>query len=803
VAVAHQETRGLGGKKVSLKTDKGLDRQKFSYRSQKGVAFIPADPSIWGAALLVNAVGPGGGHTGRIDLDPTLWKPLGNPAGSRGYSYKDSQGTRGGVTKVLFKPGLLKINAKGPNWPLDIGGAQSSMSVYLEIGGEGDDEYERYCSEFGGVVTKSELGQFKAKNAPAMVGCPEQICGNGVVELGEECDDGNLDDQDGCNADCTAGACVGESYDTTMEALQAVIFDSPVYSCTSALCHDGFMPQGGLDLTDGNSHGNLVGVPAQGSLSMLDLVEPGDKDLSFLYEKLSAATLGTPLNGGSAMPSGAPALTEDHLEAVRLWIQGGAPETGVVAGTASLLDGCLPDPTPLLIPIPDPPGAGIGAQFQSTPWPLPQQFENEVCFATYYDLTNTGLVPPSARVPCPEQCSNNPLAPCTDDSDCPAGGTCDVLGSPNNPSNECFLYHGQAIYQDPQSHHVFVRAYLGISDTTDLGFPGWGSWTFKFQDQMNPLEGMPCDPLSINNAVGYNPGCSSTVVESVACIGMGPSDLSAGSVPGGLTGSATTPTFTGAGVPVFDQTFADGVYRVLPMQGIFVWNSHAFNLTSVDSTQSIYLNMTFAEPADQLYLAQPIFDDDFIFVQDVPPFETREYCDTWTAPQGTRLDMLTSHTHQWGVQWRTWLPPNTPCTPGTCTPRLDAPTYFSTQYSDPQNQFFEPSLPFDGASVASRTFLYCSLYDNGSTPTSPPVKRQSTAVTPPLGVPVGGPCSNAVAACLAGPNRGMLCNGDDTVCDSFPAAGDGECDACPVTGGVTTTDEMYILQGLYHVVPVP
>jgi len=54
-----------------------------------------------------------------------------------------------------------------------------------------------------------------------------------------------------------------------------------------------------------------------------------------------------------------------------------------------------------------------------------------------------------------------------------------------------------------------------------------------------------------------------------------------------------------------------------------------------------------------------------------------------------------------------------------------------------------------------------------------------------------------------GPTPGALCGGDDSLCDSFPGAGDGKCDACPVRGGVTTGDEMFILQGLYYTVPVP
>ena len=34
-------------------------------------------------------------------------------------------------------------------------------------------------------------------------GFPMAVCGNGIVEYGEICDDANDDDDDGCKADCT------------------------------------------------------------------------------------------------------------------------------------------------------------------------------------------------------------------------------------------------------------------------------------------------------------------------------------------------------------------------------------------------------------------------------------------------------------------------------------------------------------------------------------------------------------------------------------------------------------------------
>ena len=798
---AHEASFPLGGKRILIRAGKKPERHKFVYVSAQTLNFSPTDPISNGASLLVRGLGEAPGKTQLIELDTQHWSGLGDPAGSNGYRYLDLTRSNNGIKKVVWKPGVLRVIAKGEHWTLKPQGDLASVWMHFRIGREGEAEEEWYCTAFGGEIEVNKRGRFKAFNSPALTTCPEDVCGDGDVDLGEECDDGNLDDQDGCNADCTLGDCVGEAYDSTLDAIQAVIFDSPIYQCSNDLCH-GTAKSGSLDLTSGNAYANLHEVAAVGSGSMLDRVTPGDKDLSFLYEKLSAATLETPLNGGSPMPSGAQPLSLEHLEAIRLWIQGGAPETGSVAGTETLLEGCLPDATPLTIPPPAPPAPGTGIQVWSNPWALPSQFENEVCFATYYDFVGTGLIPESAQFDCPGYCANGILEGCLTDADCDEGVDC-IEGSINNPSGKCFRYHKQVLHQDPQSHHAFVRSYLGASDTTD---PNWGPWTYKFADQSNPLEGTSCDPLTVDSSLGFNMGCSSETQEGVACLGSGPVDLSNG-ISEGLTGSGTTPTFAGSGVPVFEQEFADGVYSVLPMQGILVWNSHAFNLTNFDSTMSMYLNIFAAEPQDQLYQTIPVYDDSGLFTQDVPPFQTVEYCRTWTAPQGARVFLLTSHTHQWGVRWRTWAPPNTPCSGNCGTPRSDPPLYLSTDYSDPLNQYFDPPLEYDSTDPAERTFLYCSLYDNGSTLDSPPVRRQSTAIEPPLlggnPFPVGGPCEDTVVSCINEPNQGLLCNGDDSICDSFPGAGDGDCDACPVRGGATTTDEMLILQGAYFVVPVP
>jgi hypothetical protein len=59
------------------------------------------------------------------------------------------------------------------------------------------------------------------------------------------------------------------------------------------------------------------------------------------------------------------------------------------------------------------------------------------------------------------------------------------------------------------------------------------------------------------------------------------------------------------------------------------------------------------------------------------------------------------------------------------------------------------------------------------------------------------PC--VAVACAEG-QVGATCDGaeDNVTCDTSPGAGDGNCDACRITGGVSTGNEMFILTGQYY-----
>jgi hypothetical protein len=558
--------------------------------------------------------------------------------------------------------------------------------------------------------------------------------------------------------------CPCETFPSTFAAIETGVFERR--GCTEAPCH-GAAAQGDLDLRRGRAYAALVDVPS--ARDGTPRVAPGEPERSLLWRKLAAATLGLAGVPGTPMPSGLPPLPAAELEALRLWIRAGAPAEGVVAGTEARIGSCLPPPDPIDIRPPAPPAADEGVQLHGPPWRLEPHGEDEVCYATYYDFSAT--VPAGLVRPCPPDW----------------GG----------PAARCFGYRRLELTQDPGSHHSFVHAYKGAWALTDPA-AGFGPFTCRG----GPMDGSPCVPTGIGTPApagadcGPEGGCAGTVVSSVACLGYGPPDFSANPALGTLDLS-NSPTLFVSTEPVLGRVFPPGVYAILPVKGVIVWNSHAFNLTERPATQEQWLNLWFTPPDAQQYPMEwfPAVND--VEVENVPPFEKREYCRTMTFALGTRLIDLSSHTHRRGELFRIWGPgiaAECSSATGPCAPEPGPPIFLSTDYADPTVLVFDPPLALDGASAASRRVKYCARYDNGADdPTE--VKRRSTSPAPPFPVTLGGPCGTDTVACLGGPRRGQPCGGDDRACDSRPGAHDGVCDACPLRGGVTTEDEMFLLLG--------
>ncbi|MCH9682921.1 MAG: hypothetical protein K0V04_15905 [Deltaproteobacteria bacterium] len=98
--------------------------------------------------------------------------------------------------------------------------------------------------------------------------------------------------------------------------------------CVTA-CHEAGGEWSLVDMAEGNAYEALVGVISmQGS--GLALIEPGDVDMSYLWHKINF-TQADAGGGGLNMPKPpaggmATVMTDDEIETIRAWIEGGAVE---------------------------------------------------------------------------------------------------------------------------------------------------------------------------------------------------------------------------------------------------------------------------------------------------------------------------------------------------------------------------------------------------------------------------------------------------------------------------------------------
>jgi len=519
--------------------------------------------------------------------------------------------------------------------------------------------------------------------------------------------------------------------DSTFTALQVQLFDGQ--GCSDAACH-GVAAAGDLDLRAGTAYGQLVSVQATGST--LNRVEPGDRNRSYLFQKLLAATDPESARiNGAAMPTGRPPIPAALLQALRLWIYAGSPETGTVDGTAELLGTPLPDPTPYTIaPLPKPDPAE-GLQLEMPPWLIPAGTEREVCFASYIDLRDS--VPDAVK----------------------------------DETGEYALTDIKELRQDPQSHHLIVN--ISRVPIEDIHDPSFGDWTCRG----GATAGAPCEPTD-TTACGVGGHCTTAPVDGFGCIGFGPV------VPGAIRSAYP---IGGAQKAQDYEVLPEGVYYRVPLRGLLYWNSHAFNLTAQDHMMNGRINFMFSK--EPRYRSRNLGRESVanLFLPRTPPFEKEEVCGTVTLPKGAHLFALSSHTHKRGERF--WIE----------NPNGEL-LYENFLYNDPDRLILDPPLIFDSEEESARTLTYCALYNNGvaadGTPDPETVTRASRMPDSVNIIGVPGACTPV--ACVAG-KIGAACDGadDNGSCDSAPDAGDGLCDACTITGGESTENEMFLVIGDY------
>jgi len=492
---------------------------------------------------------------------------------------------------------------------------------------------------------------------------------------------------------------------------------------------------GDLTLTADVSYAQLVEAASTGS--NWPRVEPGDRSRSYLYLKLLAAfePETTEINGGP-MPTGGQPIPRNLMTALRLWIYAGAPETGAVEGTAELLETELPPVQPITIaplPAPDP---MTGFQLEMPPWDLGANTEREVCFASYFDISDQ--VPDAYK----------------------------------NEEGTVAYVRAEQLRQDPQSHHLILN--YSTVDVANIHDPSYGAWTCHGGAQA----GAECEPTDVTSCGDGH--CATDPVDGFACIGYGPV---------GRGGPRTSRFPIGGAQKAQDFTETpQGVYREIPLQGILLWNSHAFNLTDAPHLMNGRINFLYAE--DARYRTRSLLRraGGNIFLPATAPYEREEICAELILEKGAHVYALTSHTHQRGERFRIFHPDGTQL-------------YENLIFNDPIRKLFDPPMVFDDDAPETRTLRYCAVYNNGVGPDGEPdpetVTRRSR-LPDSVNIP-GVPGLCVPTACAAG-SIGAPCSGenDHAACDTSPGAGDGLCDACPITGGESTENEMFLILGGYY-----
>jgi len=150
----------------------------------------------------------------------------------------------------------------------------------------------------------------------ALWGCAEDgslMCGDGILDVFEECDDGNNVDGDGCSAVCEIE--VEGGLEPTLESIQLNIF-TPF----CAVCH---FPGGTGPMPLNNqaaSYDSLVNAGYSFTCAV-PRVDPGNPDGSCLVFKVEGSSLSS---GDPMPPPPSPALSQEEIDAIRQWIADGA-----------------------------------------------------------------------------------------------------------------------------------------------------------------------------------------------------------------------------------------------------------------------------------------------------------------------------------------------------------------------------------------------------------------------------------------------------------------------------------------------
>ena len=323
-----------------------------------------------------------------------------------------------------------------------------------------------------------------------------------------------------------------------------------------------------------------------------------------------------------------------------------------------------------------------------------------------------------------------------------------------DPARNVIFVNGARVRQDAQSHHLVL--YNGGHDLTDIK-GDLSKWTCR----EGAHDGASCDPRKGSADCGSDGVCAGVSTKGFggACIPSGGKD-------------GFSPQIANTQAPQAYIPPRDGVYWEVPLRGVLAFDSHAFNLTEKDTVLHARVNFYYTSKLERKLVPTNVANNISIAAGQAP-FTRQTYCAKFVVPQGDSMNLLAFHTHRRGEH--TWV--NHPAL---------GMIYENFDYNDPLYKSFEPWLDFNAPSDADRTLEYCATYNNGLKKADEP---DLELVTRASRMPDGATCKPV--ACVAGKVKAPCSANAD--CDTAPGAGDGSCDACPITGGVTTENEMFVL----------